>query len=75
MLSRKIDIGPDDWSIFCEISTENYCQALDNLFQCCNTQHMIQDLKLKLIESIENAAKYRLQELNNESQTLPTGRC
>ena len=65
-LSRKIDLGPDDWHLFCEISTDNYCQALDNLFQCCDNPQMIQDLKIRLIYSVENAAKYRLGALNNE---------
>lgn len=71
-LLKKIDLGPDDWTEFCERSTDNYCQTLDNLFGCCNNPQMIQDLKIKLISSIENAAKYRLKELNDESKALST---
>ena len=69
-LSKKIDIGPSNWDAFTGLSTDNYLQALDNLFECCVYPQQIQNLKILLIEKIDIKAKYRLKELNNESTTL-----
>ena len=69
-LSKKIDIGPDDWSAFTEISTDNYLQTLSNLFSCCSDPEQTLNLAQLLTHKIDIAAKYRLKELNNESTTL-----
>ena len=71
MLSKRIDVGPNDWGDFTTLSTDNYLQALDNLFECCAEIQQTEQLKTLLIEKINITADYRIKELQNEPTTLP----
>lgn len=67
MLSKKIDIGPDNWNHYIRLSTNNYAQTLHNLFDACEDPKQIKEVRLMLINDIEGIARTRLKEIINES--------
>ena len=66
-LSKKIDIGPDNWNQYIKLSNDNYTQTIHNLFDSCLNPKQIMDLRILLTNDIEYIAKQRLKEVMNES--------